>query len=171
MTKSILSDAFAHDAWANDRLLEVCESLTEAQLSSPSPGTYGPILETLRHLVGSDAWYLWIITEDARFQAIGEDAMSVAELRAAARTNAAAWEAFITADLDPDRDIVRTGEGWEFHAPLGIRLAQVTHHGTDHRSQVCTALTSLGMEPPEIDVWAYGDATGRNRMVGEPPPD
>ena len=36
-------------------------------------------------------------------------------------------------------------------------------HGTDHRSQVCTALTSLGVEPPEIDLWDYGEATGRTR--------
>jgi uncharacterized damage-inducible protein DinB len=171
MTKSILSDAFAHDAWANDRLLEACESLTPEQLANPSPGTYGPIIDTVRHLIGSDAWYLWIITEDARFESIGEDEMSVAELRAAARVNAAAWEAFITPDLDPDKDIVRTGDGWEYHSPLGVRLAQVVHHGTDHRSQVCTALTSLGIQPPEIDLWAYGEATGRTRDVGQRPTD
>jgi uncharacterized damage-inducible protein DinB len=168
MTTSILSDAFAHDAWANDRLLRVCESLTAEQLSMPSPGTYGPIIDTLRHLVGSDAWYLWIITEEPRFESIGEDGMGVAELRAAARVNAAAWEAFITPDLDPDRDIARSGDGWEYHSPLGLRLAQVVHHGTDHRSQVCTALTSLGIQPPEIDLWAYGEATGRTREVGQP---
>lgn len=27
----------------------------------------------------------------------------------------------------------------------------------------CTALTSLGIEPPEIDFWAVGEATGRTR--------
>ena len=40
---------------------------------------------------------------------------------------------------------------------MGIRLAQAIHHGTDHRSQVCTALTTLGIEPPAIDVWDYAD--------------
>ena len=35
------------------------------------------------------------------------------------------------------------------------------HHGTDHRSQICTALTTLGVEPPLIDVWAFGLQTGR----------
>ena len=42
----------------------------------------------------------------------------------------------------------------------GIRLAQVVHHGSDHRSQICTALTELGHEPPEFDVWAYGETVG-----------
>ncbi len=36
--------------------------------------------------------------------------------------------------------------------------------GTDHRSQVCTALTSLGVEPPDIDVWAYARESGRERL-------
>jgi uncharacterized damage-inducible protein DinB len=44
---------------------------------------------------------------------------------------------------------------------VGVRLAQALHHGTDHRSQICTALTSLGVEPPAIDVWDYGLANGR----------
>ena len=29
-------------------------------------------------------------------------------------------------------------------------------HGTDHSSQICTALTSLGVKPPNIDAWDYG---------------
>jgi hypothetical protein len=37
-----------------------------------------------------------------------------------------------------------------------IQLAQALHHGTDHRSQVCTAITALGVEPPPIDVLDFG---------------
>src|SRR4030095_10500579 len=48
-----------------------------------------------------------------------------------------------------------------------VRLAQAIHHGTDQRSQICTALTTLGLEPPLIDVWAFGVQTGR---VVEVPP-
>jgi uncharacterized damage-inducible protein DinB len=44
---------------------------------------------------------------------------------------------------------------------MGIRLAQALHHGTDHRSQICTALTSLSVEPPLIDVWDFGWEDGR----------
>ena len=50
---------------------------------------------------------------------------------------------------------------------MGIRLAQARHHGTDHRSQICTALTTLGVEPPSIDVWDFGAQDGR---VVEIPP-
>ncbi len=46
-------------------------------------------------------------------------------------------------------------------ALLTIRVAQAIHHGTDHRSQVCTALTILGIEPAEIDAWSYAWKDGR----------
>ena len=69
---------------------------------------------------------------------------------------------------DPDTVLVRhRDDGSETAAPLSIRLAQAVHHGTDHRSQICTALTSLGIEPPFIDVWAFGETDGR---VIETPP-
>ena len=71
----------------------------------------------------------------------------------------------LAAGPDSEEDIVEHGDGWDFHSPLGFRLAQVVQHGTDHRSQICTALTSLGVEPPAIDLWAYGDATKRSRGV------
>lgn len=52
-------------------------------------------------------------------------------------------------------------DGSESGAPLGVRLAQALHHGTDHRSQICTMLTVLGVTPPEIDVWDYAWSDGR----------
>jgi uncharacterized damage-inducible protein DinB len=169
VTKSLLGDAFAHHAWATERLLDACSGLSRDQLFSEAVGTYGPIIATLNHLVQSDAWYLFVMT-DGRFPAIPDDSkLGIDELRSAAKSNAAAWTEFLAADLDPETDSVRRGEGWEYHVPFGVRLAQVVHHGTDHRSQVCTALTSLGIEPPEIDVWAYADATGRSREIGKPP--
>ena len=72
------------------------------------------------------------------------------------------WVALLEGDVDPDRTMTRNrDDGSTSSAPLSIRLAQVVHHGTDHRSQVCTALTTLGIEPPEIDVWAYAWKDGR----------
>ena len=40
--------------------------------------------------------------------------------------------------------------------PSDSGFAGVLDHGTDHRSQVCTALTALGVEPPKIDVFDFG---------------
>ena len=62
---------------------------------------------------------------------------------------------------------MRREDGSGIDASRGLRLAQVLHHGTDHRSQVCTALTHLRIDPPDIDLWAFGIETGR---ITEPPP-
>ncbi|HEY7526030.1 MAG TPA: DinB family protein [Candidatus Limnocylindria bacterium] len=164
---SLQGDAFAHHLWATDRLLEFCGQLTDGQLAHHAPGTYGSIIRTLRHLVGSDRWYLTFFpTGQAPLPEIDDEGdISLAELRAESLRNAAAWTAVLAAEPNPEADVAEYDPKWEFHVPLGFRLAQATHHGTDHRSQVCTALTTLGIEPPEIDVWAYGEATGRTRAI------
>ena len=88
--------------------------------------------------------------------------MGLTELRAAMEAAGDDWTALLATDPDPDVDCVRhRDDGTDSHAPVGVRLAQALHHGTDHRSQICTALTALGVEPPEIDVWAFADSQGR----------
>jgi uncharacterized damage-inducible protein DinB len=162
MSRSLLGDAFAHHVWATLRLLDTCLALSPPQLGTSVPGTYGSILETQRHLVGSDAWYLFTITGE-RTTLIDEDHMGLPELRAAMEGHGADWSRLLAQDLDPDAVLNEVGEdgGYEKDAPMGIRLAQALHHGTDHRSQICTALTTLGVEPPAIDVWDFGLQDGR----------
>lgn len=162
MTESLLDDAFAHHVWATLRLLDVCAALTPEQLETAVPGTYGSILETLRHLVGADSWYLFSITGD-RARRIDEDRMDLPELRSAIEADGTAWAALLARDLDPGEVVkdVDEEDGFERGATIGIRLAQALHHGTDHRSQICTALTALGVEPPAIDVWDFGLHAGR----------
>lgn len=165
MTHSLLEDAFAHHAWATLRVIAACEALSVEQLETDAPGTYGPILETMRHIVGSDSWYLHRLSGE-RYPTIEEAEMDLAELRAAMEGNAAAWPEILAANPDPDEFLeVHRDDGSVYRATKGIRLAQVIHHGTDHRSQVCTALTALRFEPPEIGVWEYGDTVGRAEEV------
>ena len=168
VTKSVLADAFAHHCWATLRLIEACRPLSAEQLASSVEGTYGPILETMRHLVSSDRGYLWVLTEGAVDRA-DEEGLDLAAMQAVMEADAKEWQSFLAADLDPDRVVVRhRDDGSESHAPLGIRLAQAIHHGTDHRSQVCTALTNLGIEPPAIDAWDFAQDDGRLFEVDSP---
>jgi uncharacterized damage-inducible protein DinB len=161
MTRTVLHDAFGHHVWATIQVIDACLALPPEQLETTVPGTYGSILETLRHLVGSDASYLWVLT-DGRRPEIEEAEMSLAELRTVTEENGPAWTAFVDQDLDPEEAVVRhRDDGTDSHAPRSVRLAQVLHHGTDHRSQVCTALTTLGVEPPAIDVWDFAARDGR----------
>ncbi len=161
MSRSLLADPFAHHVWATLRLIDTCLALTPEQLGTAVPGTYGSILEIMRHLVGADASYLYALS-GGRVPAIDEERMGLAELRAVMERNGPAWSSLLAQDLDPDAVVVRhRDDGSETHAPTGIRLAQALHHGSDHRSQVCTAFTMLGVEPPPIDAWDFADQDGR----------
>jgi uncharacterized damage-inducible protein DinB len=167
MSTHPMRDAFDHNTWATLQVIDVCLTLTPEQLETSLPGTYGSILDTMRHLVAAEANYLFVCSgEGAPIE--DEDRMDMEELRAAIEGFGPTWSALLARDPDPDTVLVRhRDDGSETSAPLSIRLAQVVHHGTDHRSQICTALTSLGIEPPSIDVWAFGEADGR---VVEAPP-
>ena len=168
-TMSPWHDALAHHIWATDRLLETCAGLTREQLVTPVPGTYGPIIAMLAHLVGTDGWYLSFFLEFDN--PISDDTdVTIDLLRAANAANGERYRTVLARETDLERDVVEEGDGWRFHTPVGFRYAQTVQHGTDHRSQICTGLTALGVEPPQIDVWAYGTATGRSRAEYLKPP-
>src|SRR6476660_7103850 len=160
MPSPLLADAFGHHVWASIRVLDACAGLDDAQLATTVPGTYGSILATLRHLVGGDVFYLDVLRGEP--EPFDEAASEIPSLRAVMEAHDAAWQHLVAGDPDPTTDIVEYEDsGHETHAPLGIRLGQALYHGTDHRSQVCTALTTLGIEPPGIEVWDFAARDGR----------
>jgi uncharacterized damage-inducible protein DinB len=155
MPPPLLADAFGHHVWATIRVLDACAALDDAQLATTVPGTYGSIIDTLRHIVGGDVFYLDVL-RGGEPEPFDKDTNDIPALRRVMEAHDAAWRRQIAGDLDPTTDIVEYEDsGYETHAPLGIRLAQALYHGTDHRSQVCTALTTLGIEPPAIEVWDF----------------
>ncbi len=162
MSSSLLAAAFAHHVWATTRLIDACRDLPDKDLETSVLGTRGPILETIRHLVLSDTFDLFVLTGDSAYD-IDDERMGLAEARVAMEWNAIGWTKYISRPLDPDETVheVDKSDGFQRWAPVGIRLAGVLDHGTDHRSQVCTALTSLRVESPKIDVFAFGLDTGR----------
>jgi uncharacterized damage-inducible protein DinB len=168
MSSSLLEAAFAHHVWATLRIIDACLDLSNKELQTSVLGTRGPILETLHHFVRGDSEYLFILTGEAAFD-IDREHIALPELRVVMERNGSGWSEFLSRSLDPDamvREVDET-DGYERSAPVGFRLAQALHHGTDHRSQICTALTTLGVEPPAIDVWNFG--LDINRIVEKMP--
>jgi len=160
-TPTVLQDAFGHHVWATLTLMDVCGELPPERLDTTVPGTYGSILDTMRHVVGADGSYLFVLTR-GKVGPIDEDSMDLDQLRATMEGFGEAWSELLAGDVDPGERLTRNRpDGSSTEAPVSIRLAQVVHHGTDHRSQICTALTSIGVEPPPIDVWDYGLQDGR----------
>lgn len=165
---SPLAAAFAHHAWATARLLEACQSVPQDKLETPVPGAFGSLLDTLRHYISSDSFYLEIIDGGASHHESARE-FDLAGLARHAEATGRDWQAFLTRpDLDPDvnQHEVDPDDGYTRDAPLGVRLMQALHHGHEHREQCCLALAALGFEPPDLSGWAFGAATGLVQEVG-----
>jgi uncharacterized damage-inducible protein DinB len=162
MSRSLLADAFAHHVWATLRLIDACAELRREQLEAAVPATDRSILDTLRHIVGSDYFDL-SVAGGGSGTALQTGLMELAELRAAMEGLGEAWARLLEKSIDADAMLreVDPDDGFQRDASMGIRLAQALHHGSDHRSQVCTALTMLGVSPPAVDAFSFGVADGR----------
>jgi uncharacterized damage-inducible protein DinB len=167
-----LHDLAGHHAWANAQLLEFCRGLDEPTLDTTAPGTYGTIIETLRHLIDSEASYLYRLTGAWPAHPWREDdTVGLDVLAERAAVLADTLEQFLAGDWDDER----LGEAWGddevFAVRAGVFLAQALHHANEHRAHVCTILGALGHEPPDVSAWGYALATGRMkprpfRMIG-----
>jgi uncharacterized damage-inducible protein DinB len=161
MSGSSLDAGFAHNTWATIQVIDACAALGTQELQTTVPGTRGPIIDTLRHIVAGEASDLEIVTGVPASEQL--DQMPLDELRAATEELGVAWTRFLSQPIDPDELVheIDDTDGYERTAPLAFRLAGTLNHGSDHRSQICTALTTLGVQPPKIDVMDYGIAVHR----------
>lgn len=159
MPRPLAEDPFELHAWAIAGLLDACEGLSAEGLAFAAPGAFGTVMETLRHLVEGDRFQLG--AAGAGVPLMDASAMGFAELRMVAEENAAAWRAYIPAHPDGDERIVDVDDaGWRRTATVGLRVAQALQHGIEHRTQVCAAMTLLGIDTPDLSGWEYGVQKG-----------
>jgi len=156
MSNGILTTIFRHHAWSNLVLIDFLAGLTEEQLNLAVPGTYGGSIATVRHLISSDADYVRIIPDTPEVPQVAEDGPFGGwdELRAVAAATDTALIAYVDG-LSGDLFFIDVDDGVEFTLARSILLSQIIHHATEHRSQIRTTLSTHGITPPEISVWAW----------------
>ncbi|MCU0482963.1 MAG: DinB family protein [Chloroflexi bacterium] len=164
MDATAFAALFAHHAWATDRLLAACEPLAEAQLAISPPGTYGPIGQTLKHLVEAEERYVAFLRGVAGPDAGGygrptppeglEQSIRVLRRRAAA-SNAALAE--LAASLGTDALVRGRFRGEDRTVRALTILVQALDHGAEHRTHVRAGLTMIGLEVPELDAWTWDE--------------
>lgn len=161
-----LIDSLRHNTWASRELLTMCQDLTEPQLQTTATGTHGSIIATFRHLIRSEAGYYWRLTGDEpQWLQIADDAPDIDELMRRNDDLAARWDRFLEMPFDAERTFAYNwNDGNVRDVPAGVVLAQVIHHGSDHRSQICTILTTLGVTIPAMGLWDYAEVTNRARQ-------
>jgi len=144
-----------YNAWANRTLLAACEALTAAQLAAGGPGAYGPIACTLEHLVDSESFYTLLLSGQAVPAPFDWEAPPpVAAIRAYYEQVAQALLA-AAAQVTPETVVHQRWQGGEASYKALTLLIQVVNHGVEHRTNITTILTTLGVTPPEVDGWSY----------------
>ncbi len=165
----LLLELFRHNTMMNRRLLDACRALSPNQLDATVFGTYGTIGATLVHIANSQVGYAARLLDIERLEPLTEDpfpgfraleermALGDAQLEEAAAAHT-------------EREVEVTGDDpvGTWRMPVSLFLVQAINHGTEHRSQVATILTQLGLEPPDMDGWTYFDASGQLVPVEQP---
>ncbi|CAA9575019.1 MAG: hypothetical protein AVDCRST_MAG18-2444 [uncultured Thermomicrobiales bacterium] len=161
-----LHDPVRHNAWATARVLDYCRGLDEQTLNATVPGTYGTIIQTLRHMIDAEVSYLFRLsgTRPAYSPQEGESA-GLAVLTERATELARSWEQFLAGEVDSERLGEGRGDnGAVFAIRAGVFVTQALHHASEHRAQICTILGALGHEAPDVSAWGYALATGRSTL-------
>jgi uncharacterized damage-inducible protein DinB len=151
---------FRFNRWANRLTLNACRDLSPEQLGTSLVGGYGELGRTLAHLASAEAGYVWRFEPDTeRFQWDDEhdpvppvasliEVMEKSGSRLIELAGSTPDDAFVEYVIDGEQ------RRW----PAWVVLAQAIDHAREHRSHVATTLTQLGIQPPDMDVWAYIEA-------------
>ena len=156
MSNDILVRLFEHNNWANLRMIQACSALSDEQLDAePQSATRGSIRATLLHLAAAQKNYLSLLT--LPFEQRISAAPAYGELAQSVRASGEGLLALARGDSGPSFQAqIRTRDGYIVE-PWVVML-QAINHATEHREQVSSMLTALGVTPPDLDGWAYGEA-------------
>ena len=152
-------EAFRYHRWANSHLISVCEGFSEEQLQLTAPGTYGTIAATFLHLAGGEQRYIMRLGGSAPRVSERDGFPGLGALKAELeRSDGELID--LAARIGPEDAIETQFRDGRFRVSASVILIQALHHGNDHRTHVCTILGHHGLSYGDMDVWAYGDATG-----------
>lgn len=157
MTENFPARIFEHNNWANQRILDACLTLTEAQLDAePQSVVKGTIRQTLSHLVNSQAGYLLLLTlpvEERQFSPV-----EFSGLRESLSKSGEGLLDLARGVREPFASRLQTRDA--YLVDPWVVMAQVINHAHEHREQICSMLNALGVTPPDMDGWSYGEAAG-----------
>ena len=153
--ESTLVELIRYNNWANGQVLAACQELAAGQLAAAAPGTYGTIRDTLEHIIRAEADYVGRMTGDRPQPSFRwEDRPALADISAFARQVARAL--LDAAQRIPPTQMVHEeedGETLDYQARF--LFIQAINHGIEHRTNITTILSGLGLPAPEVDGWRY----------------
>src|SRR5262245_7112977 len=157
MAETMLVKLFEHNNWANSQIIQACSALSDEQLDAePQSATIGSTRRTLLHLVSSQQGYLSLLTLPV--EARREAAPAFASLQEAARISGEGLLALARDESSKHLNTqLQTTDG--YYVEPWVVMVQVINHATEHREQISSMLSALGVTPPNLDGWSYGEVT------------
>lgn len=155
MIENYLEKLFEHNNWANLKIIQICSALSDEQLDAvPQSVTKGNVRETLLHLVSSQQGYLSLLTLPLEERRAIRPAFG--ELQESARQSGEGLLALTRGERKPLNSQLQTKDG--YYTEPWVVMLQVINHASEHREQICSMLSALGITPPDLDGWSYGEA-------------
>jgi uncharacterized damage-inducible protein DinB len=167
------SDYFAtlarYNAWANQRLYQACEALTEAEYLRERGSAFGSLHATLSHILVVDR--IWIARIEGRTppplepdqilygDLIGLKIARMAEDQHLRNLVDGLSEAML------DRGLAYSNaRGDRFETPLRLVLGHLFNHQTRHRGEAQALLSQTGVPPPPLALIRFLREQGARRV-------
>jgi len=164
MTDNFLVKIFEHNNWANQKIIEACSALSDEQLDAPPQSTTeGSIRHTLLHIVSAQNGYLRNLTLplEQRQKRVN---IQFAEMADSLKNSGEKLLELAGDESKLPSTSIQIRDGHQVES--WVIMVQVINHASEHREQIKSMLTSMGITPPSIDGWDYGFVT--NALVPNP---
>ena len=136
-------------------MIQACAALSDALLDAePHSATKGTVRQTLLHLVSSQRGYLNLLTLPVEKRK--KIPLAFEDLKEVAQSSGEALLALIRDDKVPTIRL-QTTDG--YHVEPWVVLLQIINHATEHREQINSMRSALGLMPLDQDGWSYGEYT------------
>ncbi len=159
----MLDDLYLYNDWANQKVLELCDGLDDAQLDAPRELGFGSLRATLFHILAAEQIWLerWELIPWRPFPKDPGGMDLTAMTNALAGVSAARRE-HINRHRDDAWQVIAFEDSRKlpFSYPLFDLLLHVANHGIHHRAQALNYLKTFGRTVPVgIDYLLYRLAT------------
>jgi uncharacterized damage-inducible protein DinB len=162
--KQLLLEDVRYSAWANQRVLDACSTLTEQELNRDLNISHSNIFSTLQHICdGERVWLDCLTTTEPggswRLPMSPAPPLPLDDMR---KRWPALWKGYMEwlesiseedhSEMNLNRElIVQLPDGLEPRLARWKILSHVLDHSTFHRGQVVGKFRSLGKQPPAIN--------------------
>jgi uncharacterized damage-inducible protein DinB len=150
---------YEYNAWADRRVLEAANALTNEQFTKELGSSYSSVRDTLLHIYGVE--HLWLERFQGRSPSVIPNDSEGADITRL-KENWTAFEPkllnFVRGLTQEDLDRVMEYKTMKFGVycnPLWQSMQHLVNHGTYHRGQVTTMLRQLGAQPILTDLMHF----------------